>query len=151
MTTKPLAETPRLTLEAAERIATAALAESHRTGSDPVTVVVLDGGGHVKLVKREDGCPFLIAGVAHGKAYGAIGLGRPSSVLAHFGLAVPNLMPALAAMTGGQVIPAPGGVLIRDTAGELLGSVGVSGGAADHDEKAAVAGVRAAGYEPEPG
>jgi uncharacterized protein GlcG (DUF336 family) len=148
--TKPLAETPRLTLAVAERIADAALAASRRAASDPVTVVVLDGGGHVKLVKRDDGCPFMIAGVAHGKAYGAIGLGRPSSVLAHFGLAVPNLMPALAAMTGGQVIPAPGGVLIRTESGELLGSVGVSGGAAEHDEKSAIAGVRAAGLVPEP-
>ncbi len=151
MTTKPFAETPRLTLEVAEQIADAALAAGHRTGGDALTVVVLDGGGHVKVVKREDGCPFMIATVAHAKAYGTIGLGRPSSVLAQFGLAVPNLIPALAALSGGQVMPAPGGVLIRTAAGEVLGAVGVSGGAAEHDEKAAIAGVRAAGLAPEPG
>lgn len=151
MTTRPLAPPVHLTLDAAERIAQAALAAGHRSAPDALSVVVLDGGGHLKLAKREDGCPFMIATVAHAKAYGSIGLGRPSSVLAQFGLAVPNLIPALAAMTHGQVMPAPGGVLIRTEAGELLGSVGVSGGAADHDEKAAIAGVRAAGFVPEPG
>jgi uncharacterized protein GlcG (DUF336 family) len=151
MTTKPLAETPRLTLEAAEQIADAALATGHRASSDALAVVVLDGGGHVKVVKREDGCPFLIATVAHAKAYGSIALGRPSSVLAQFGLAIPNLIPALAAMTDGHVMPAAGGVLIRTASGEVLGAIGVSGGAAEHDEKAAIAGVRAAGLVPEPG
>jgi uncharacterized protein GlcG (DUF336 family) len=151
MTTKPLAETPRLTLEVAEQIADAALAAGRRASPDALSVVVLDGGGHVKVVKREDGCPFLIATVAHAKAYGSIALGRPSSVLAQFGLAVPNLIPALAAMTGGQVMPAQGGVLIRTPGGEILGAIGVSGGAAEHDEKAAIAGVRAAGLVPEPG
>lgn len=151
MTTKTLAETPRLTLEVAEHVAAAALVAGHRTSPDALAVVVLDGGGHVKVVKREDGCPFLIATVAHAKAYGSVALGRPSGVLAQFGLAVPNLIPALAAMTGGQVMPAHGGVLIRNAAGEILGAVGVSGGAAEHDEKAAIAGVRAAGLVPEPG
>jgi uncharacterized protein GlcG (DUF336 family) len=151
MTTKPLSETPRLTLDTAEHIATAALAAGHRSAPEPLAVVVLDGGGHVKVVKREDGCPFLIANVAHAKAFGSIGLGRPSSVLAQFGLAIPNLIPALAAMTGGQVMPAAGGVLIRGAAGEVLGAIGVSGGAAEHDEKAAIAGVRAVGLVPEPG
>jgi uncharacterized protein GlcG (DUF336 family) len=150
MSTKPLAETPRLTLEIAERIATAALAAGHRTSPDALAVVVLDGGGHLKVAKREDGCPFLIVTVAHAKAYGSVALGRPSGVLAQFGLAVPNLIPALAAMTDGQVMPAHGGVLIRDAAGEILGAIGVSGGAAEHDEKAAIAGVRAAGLVPEP-
>jgi uncharacterized protein GlcG (DUF336 family) len=147
----PLAETPRLTLEVAERIANAALDACRAKGSEPTTVVVLDGGGHLKVLKRDDGCPFLIVDVAIGKAYGAIGLGRPSSVIAQFGKMVPNLIPALASASDGRVIPAPGGVLIRDAGGQLLGAVGVSGGAADVDEQAGIAGVRAAGLVSEPG
>lgn len=150
MTTPSLAESPRLTLEVAERIAQAAL-DAARTADARATVVVLDGGGHLKVLKRDDGCPFLIVDVAIGKAYGAIGLGRPSSVIAQFGKLVPNLIPALASASDGRVIPAAGGVLIRDAKGELLGAVGVSGGAAEHDEQAAIAGIRAAGLVSEPG
>ncbi len=145
----PLAETPRLMLDVAERIANAAL-DAARAADAQVTVVVLDGGGHLKVLKRDDGCPFMMADVAIGKAYGAVGLGRPSSVIAQFGKAVPNLIPALASASGGRVIPAPGGVLIRDASGQILGAVGVSGGAAEHDEQAAMAGIRAAGLVSEP-
>ena len=139
-----------MTLALAERMAEAVLAGARSRGMDPVALVVLDAGGHLVLAKREDGCPFLIAKVAHGKAYGAIALGRPSSVLAQFGVAVPNLIPALVGAADGPLVAAAGGVLIRDAAGTLLGSLGVSGGAAEDDEAIAIAAVRVAGKVPEP-
>ncbi len=42
-------------------------------------------------------------------------------------------------------MPVPGGVLIRDAAGALLGAIGISGDTSDNDEAAALAGIAAAG------
>ena len=52
---------------------------------------------------------------------------------------------AVAAIEGG-IVPVPGGVLIKDTDGTILGAVGVSGDTSDNDEIAALAGVTAAGF-----
>lgn len=40
----------------------------------------------------------------------------------------------------------PGGVLIKDADGEILGAVGISGDTSDNDEAAAIAGIEAAGF-----
>jgi uncharacterized protein GlcG (DUF336 family) len=46
-------------------------------------------------------------------------------------------------VTGGALIPVPGGVLIKS--GDLvIGAVGVSGDTSDNDERAALAGIGAA-------
>jgi uncharacterized protein GlcG (DUF336 family) len=45
----------------------------------------------------------------------------------------------------GALVPVPGGVLVQDADGTLLGAVGVSGETSDHDEEAALAGVESAG------
>jgi uncharacterized protein GlcG (DUF336 family) len=48
-------------------------------------------------------------------------------------------------VVGGQLVPVPGGVLIKDAQGKILGAVGVSGDTSDNDEIAAAAGIEAAG------
>jgi uncharacterized protein GlcG (DUF336 family) len=52
---------------------------------------------------------------------------------------------------GGSLIPVPGGVLIRDGAGALLGAVGISGCTSENDEAAAMAGIAKAGLTGDPG
>ena len=55
----------------------------------------------------------------------------------------------MAAMNGafdGKVVPVPGGVLVRDAGGAVLGAVGVTGDTSDNDAAAAVAGIEAAGF-----
>ena len=52
---------------------------------------------------------------------------------------------AMNALAGGALVPVPGGVLIRDGAGVLLGAAGVTGDNSDNDEICAVAGIEAAG------
>ena len=52
---------------------------------------------------------------------------------------------AMSHITGGRVVPVPGGVLIRDGAGALLGAVGISGDTSENDEACCVAGIAAAG------
>ena len=134
-----------LTLELADRIADASLAEGRRVGAAPLTVVVLDPGGHVTVTKRSDGSGILRVEIAHGKAYGALGMGLPGRALANRAAQNPMFFTALAAVSSGRMVPVPGGVLIRDGAGRLLGAVGISGDTSDKDEDCAVAAIRAAG------
>src|SRR5918911_5286776 len=116
---------PELTLDVAERIADEALAEGRRIGAAPLTVVVLDPGGHVKVAKRSDGSGILRVEIAHGKAYGALGMGLPGRALANRAAQNPTFFTALAAVSSGRMVPGPGGVLIRDAGGGFVGAGGL--------------------------
>ena len=54
-------------------------------------------------------------------------------------------MNAVNGVFGGQVVPVPGGVLVRDKKGVVIGAVGVTGDTSDNDALAAVAGIEAVG------
>ena len=140
-----------LTLAQAETIAAAALAKGREKGFAPLTVVVLDAGGHITLAKREDGSGILRIEIARGKAWGALGMGLGSRNLAGRAVKMPAFFAALAAASDGRMVPVPGGVLIRDAGGQLLGAVGISGDNSDNDEAAAIAGIEAAGLKADPG
>ncbi|HVO88101.1 MAG TPA: heme-binding protein [Casimicrobiaceae bacterium] len=140
-----------LTLEIASRIVDATLKAGRDAGLKPLTVVVLDSGGHDVVLKREDGSGILRADIARGKAWGALGLGMGSRELGRRAEQNPRFFAALAAASGGRVIPNPGGVLIKDASGALLGAVGVSGDTAERDEGSAVAAINAAGLVADPG
>lgn len=143
-----------LPLAYAERIVDATLAAGREAGLLPLTVVVLDAGGHVVVQKREDGSGILRAEIARGKAHGALGMGIGSRVIRDRLKERPAFQSAIAAASDGRFIPVPGGVLVcradGPRAGEVIGAVGVSGDASDKDEYAAIAGVRAAGLTPHP-
>jgi uncharacterized protein GlcG (DUF336 family) len=139
-----------ITLDAARRIADATLAKGREIGLAPLTVVVLDAAGREKVVLREDGSSLLRPEIARGKAYGSLGLGYGSRELARRAQAVPGFTTALTVISDGAV-PAAGGVLIRDAGGAVLGAVGVSGDLSDKDEVCAVAGIQAAGLQPDTG
>jgi uncharacterized protein GlcG (DUF336 family) len=139
-----------ITLDAARRIADATLAKGREIGLAPLTVVVLDAAGREKVVLREDGSSLLRPEIARGKAYGSLGLGYGSRELARRAQAVPGFTTALTVISDGAV-PAAGGVLIRDAGGSVLGAVGVSGDLSDKDEVCAVAGIQAAGLQPDTG
>lgn len=143
-----------ITLAQADTIVEAALAEARALSLAPMTVVVLDPGGHAVALKREDGSGILRVEIATGKAWGGLGLGAGSRVLADrvaSGAAGAAFVNAIAASSGGRVIPVPGGVLVRDAGGAVLGAVGVSGDLSDKDEACAVAGIKAAGLVPDTG
>ncbi|MDX1562611.1 MAG: heme-binding protein, partial [Gammaproteobacteria bacterium] len=123
-----------LTLEQANRIASGAIAAARKMGIPPVTVVVLDESGHVKAAQREDGASMFRFDVATGKAWGAVGMGAASRVLAERAAENPNFFVALAATGNGKFLPQPGAVLIRDGDGNVLGAAGASGGTGDEDE-----------------
>jgi uncharacterized protein GlcG (DUF336 family) len=134
-----------ITLDQATIIVDATLARGRELGLDPLTVVVLDPGGHVVALKREDGSGILRPQIATGKAWGALGMGFASRELARRAEANPVFVTALTDVSGGRVVPVPGGVLIRSGEGALVGAVGVSGDTSDKDEECAVHGIQAVG------
>lgn len=140
-----------LTLAQAATIVDGALKKGRETNSAPLSVAVLDAGGHLVAFKREDRSGILRFDIAFGKAWGALGMGFGSRTL--FGRAAKAQMffTALTAASEGRFVPNPGGVLIRDGAGEVVGAVGISGDTADRDEQCAMAGIAEAGLSADPG
>ncbi len=137
-------------LATAERIVDAALKAGTEAGLLPLTVAVLDAGGHLVLLKRQDGSGILRADIAIGKAYGALGMGIASRTVRDRLKDRPAFQGAIAAASGGRFIPVPGGVLALDGRNEVIGAVGISGDASDKDEYAAIMGVHGAGLASHP-
>lgn len=134
----------RLTLAQANTIVGTALAKGRELGLAPLTVAVLDAGGHLTAFAREDGSGILRPQIAMGKAWGALGMGFGSRTLAKRAADNPAFFGALFAASEGRLVPAAGGVLVKDAGGELLGAVGISGDTSDKDEACALAGIEAA-------
>ncbi len=129
-----------------------ALAKAAELGLKPLTVAVLDDGAHLKAFKRQDGPGAAFRPhIAIGKAWGAVGMGIASRTLEQRALDRPHFVNALAAASGGRLVPVAGGVLIRDVQGEIIGSVGISGDTSDNDEACAIAGIEAAGLTADAG
>ena len=137
-------------LQTARTIIDAARDKAREQGFKPLTVVVLDAGAHVVAAEREDGSSNKRFEIAFGKAHGALALGMGSRTLMARAEQQPYFIAAATAAIGGSLIPVPGGVLVRDAAGTLLGAVGISGDTSDNDEAAALAGVEAAGLVAQP-
>jgi uncharacterized protein GlcG (DUF336 family) len=134
-----------LSLEAASRIVDGALQRAEELKLKPLTVAVLDAGGHLIAFKRQDHSGILRPDIALGKAWGTLGMGAGGRALAQRATAAPAFYAALVGASQGRVIPVAGGVLILDTNREILGAVGVSGDVPDNDESCAVYGIELAG------
>ncbi|HEX9462300.1 MAG TPA: heme-binding protein [Alphaproteobacteria bacterium] len=140
-----------VTLAQASTIVDTALKKGRETKSAPLTVAVLDPGGHLVAFKREDKSGILRFDIAYGKAWGALGMGFGSRALFDRAAKNPGFFTALSAASGGRLVPNPGGVLIRNAAGDVIGAVGISGDTSDRDELCAIAGIEAAGLKADPG
>ena len=139
-----------LTLKQANDLIDSALIMARKIGLPPVAVAVLDTGGHLKSLQREDGVSFLRVQICQAKAWGALGLALNSGNIAERyeqDILQQGFINALNAMTDGRLIPLPGGVLIHDEMGIIVGAVGVSGAASDKDEICAIAGIEAIGLK----
>ena len=134
-----------LTLATANEIIEGALAASLRAGYKPMAVVVLDDSGHVVSAQRQDGASMFRIDVATGKAWAAVAMGASSRVLGERAASNPNFFVSLASTAHGRFLPQTGAVLIKDDAGQVVGSVGASGGSGDEDEEICIAGVVAVG------
>jgi uncharacterized protein GlcG (DUF336 family) len=136
-----------MNLATARSIIAAALALGAEAGFKPLSVVVLDAGGHVTAFERQDGSSNKRFEIAYGKAHGAVSLGLGSRALMARAEQQPYFIAAATSAIGGALVPVPGGVLVKDASGALVGAVGVSGDTSDNDEAAAIAGIIAAGLE----
>ena len=136
-----------LTLDVARKILDTALAKGVEKKLKPLVVAVLDARGCVKASAAQDGTSLLRGEIAHGKAYGALAMGMGSRALFQRAQEQAYFIDAVGTMAQGRLIPVPGGVLIQDSNGALLGAVGVSGDTSDNDEICAVAGIEAAGLK----
>lgn len=130
-----------ITLEQADAVINGTLDAARKAGAPSLAVVVLDRGGHVVAAKREDGATMFRFDVALGKAWGAAAFGQDSSALAAKAAHNPNFFAALATTSQGRLLPNPGGLVIHNTEGNLIGAVGVSGDSGTNDEQFAKAGI----------
>lgn len=134
-----------VTLAQADQIANGVLAAGATRKAQPLTVVVLDPGGHMVVVKRADESGIMRVEIARGKAWGALGMGLASRTLFERTANMPHFFAALGPLSDGKMVPVPGGVLLRDAKGKLIGAVGVSGDTSDLDEECALEAIRATG------
>ncbi|NBN65802.1 GlcG/HbpS family heme-binding protein [Pannonibacter tanglangensis] len=135
----------KLTLATAQTIISAAFEKAAALSLKPISVAVLDDGGHLIAFARQDGSSILRPQIATGKAYGALAVGTGTRWLQANAETRPHFVQALNGVSGGAIVPVPGGVLVRDAGGEVLGAVGITGDTSDHDEACAVAGIAAVG------
>ena len=141
-----------LSLAQAALIVDKALEHGRQRNMKPLTVAVLDAGGHLVAFKREDNSSILRPQIAEGKAWGALGMGFGGREFARRAAGGGGLfLTALMAASNGRVVPAPGGVLIRGGDGTVIGAVGISGDVSENDEACAVAGIKATGLAADTG
>src|SRR5258708_33138335 len=128
-----------VTLAQASTIVDTALKKGRETKSAPLTVAVLDPGGHLVAFKREDKSGILRFDIAYGKAWGALGMGFGSRALFDRAAKNPGFFTALSAASGGRLVPNPGGVVIRNAAGDVIGAAGISRDTPDRDQLCRIA------------
>lgn len=138
-----------LTLQQANSLIDEILKTARGRNMPPIAVAVLDSGAHLKALQREDGVSFLRVEIAQAKAWGALGMASNTGLIAdryNQDDLQRGFINALNAMTGGQIVPLPGGVLVRDNKGDVVGAVGAAGGVSSEDEECVIAGIEAIGF-----
>jgi len=141
----------KISLAKANEMIVGAFAKAAELGLPPIGAAVVDSGGHLIAMQRQDGVTFMRGHVCQAKAWSAVALGVNTSAIAaryESGTREEGFINAQNAYSGGRVIPLPGGVLVLDEAGEVCGGLGVSGAAAEDDEVCARAGVESGGFNP---
>lgn len=136
---------PVLDVELAVQLASATLRQARALGMKPLAVAVLDSAAHPLAVLRDEQASFLRPQIATGKARGCLGMGFGGRELARRAEAMPRFFDAINHLTDGEVVPVPGGILLRDGQGRMLGAIGVSGDTSDNDERCALLAIEALG------
>ncbi len=139
-----------LNLDTARKIIDGALACRKDKGFMPLAVAVFDARGALKAFGAEEGTSLKRAEMAQGKALAALAVGMGTRTIGKMAADRPHFVNALQSLTP-HFVPVPGGVLIRNEAGTVLGSVGISGDVSDNDETAALAGIAGVGLKADPG
>ena len=138
-----------LGLQQANSLIAGVLKAARAKNMPPIAVAGLDTGAHLKALQREDGVSFLRVQIAQAKAWGALGMSTNTGLIADRYKqddSQKGFINALNSMTGGQVVPLPGGVLVRNAEGEIIGAVGAAGGVSEDDEACVIAAIEANGF-----
>ncbi|TMV12795.1 GlcG/HbpS family heme-binding protein [Arenibacterium halophilum] len=129
----------------ARRIVRATRKAGREMGLNPLAVVVLDAGGHPMAFEREDGASAGRFEIAAGKAFGAVMLGMAGKAQMARAEQQAYFVNAMNGLFGGRFVPVPGGILLKNAKGRVVGAVGVTGDTSDNDAAAGLAGIEAAG------
>ena len=138
-----------INLRRARQIIKGTMARGKEMDLKPLSVIVLDSGGNVKAFERDDDAAPGRFAIAHGKAYGSIMLGMAGKAQMARAEQQAYFMAAVNGVFGGQVVPVPGGILVRDAKDNIIGAVGVTGDTSDNDAVAGLAGIEATGLKGE--
>lgn len=141
----------RLTLAHASIIVDKAIELGRSRKLKPLAVAVLDAGGHLLALKREEDASILRPQIAESKAWGCLGMGYGGREFVRRNVIRPTFYTALAIASEGRIMPVAGGVLVRGADGQIIGAVGVTGDSEDNDDACAIAGIKAAGLLPDTG
>lgn len=143
--------TASITLQNANDIIDAVFKTAQSLDLNPLAVSIVDKSGGERAFQAQDGTSSLRPKIAYGKAYGAVGLGVGSRAIFKRAQEQPFFVDAINTLADGALVPVPGGVLIKNGAGDIVGAAGVTGDTSDNDERAAIAGIEAAGFVADPG
>jgi len=134
-----------LSLQHAQDIISFGLSWRKQNGLKPLTIAVLDGGGYLVALARENGTSNLRPEIAQGKARGAVSMGLGSRALYERAKTEPFFIQAMNALSDGSLVPVAGGVLIKSD-GKIIGAVGITGDNSTNDEACAIAAIEHAGF-----
>ena len=134
-----------LDLDRSTQIINEAFDKARELNTAPLTVAILDKGGKLINLQRQDGSSMMRPEIAMAKAWGAVAMGKSSRALGDDAQQRPSFVSALNTLAQGNLIPVAGGVLIKNAEGTVLGAVGISGDTSDIDEQCAIHAVEAAG------
>jgi uncharacterized protein GlcG (DUF336 family) len=129
-----------LTLEAAEAVLAAAVAQAESLGAAAV-IVVTDAAGGVTSLARLDGAPPIAIRHALAKANSATGLKRSTDEFLAKRLTQDDVLWRAISGRGDAFVVQGGFPLTVD--GRVVGAIGVATGAHEHDSEIAQAGVAA--------
>jgi uncharacterized protein GlcG (DUF336 family) len=133
-----------LSIEVARRILEASKQRALELRS-PVSIAIVDAGGHLVLFERMM-APYgwATGNISLAKANTAVMFNQSTDAVAQWGSGIPGFASSMAAMTEGKFIMAAGGWPIR-MGGATVGGIGVSGGnAPGRDDEIARMGLAAA-------
>jgi uncharacterized protein GlcG (DUF336 family) len=136
-----------ISIDVARRILEASKQRAKELRS-PVSIAIVDAGGHLVLFERMmSPYGWATGNISIAKANTAVMFNQPTDAVAQWGSGIPGFASSMATMTDGKFIMAAGGWPIR-VGGTTIGGIGVSGGnAPGRDEEIARAGLVAVGSQ----
>jgi len=137
-------------LDTANRIIETGLRLARERKHQPMTLCILDRGGHLVSAQRENNSSIMRFEIAFGKAWSCLALGHSTRFMeTKMAVNRPHFLDSLAATSGGKFVPCIGGVLIRDSGGVIIGALGVTGDSGENDETIAVDAIKQFGLMPD--